>query len=105
MHELTHLPPVPWCQYLCREKAADDLYWRRQDARDSGMDVASCDHCDISAEVGMFNKKLKYVLVSHRSVEVATVEGSKDVTENTVRVVCDRWETWRIGVCSLKCQK
>ena len=38
-------------------KAAEDPR-RRQDARDSGLDVASLDHCDISAEVGMFNKKL-----------------------------------------------
>ena len=53
---------------------------RRQDARDSGLDVASFDHCDISAEVGMFNKKFK-VLVSHRSGAVAALEGSKDVTE------------------------
>ena len=49
-----------------------DLHRRRQDARDSGMDVASFDHADISAEVGMFNKKLKFkVLVSHRSLAVA----------------------------------
>ena len=55
-------------------KAADDLRRRRQDVRDSGLDVASLDHCDISAEVGMFNKKLKFkVLVSDRSGAVAAL--------------------------------
>ena len=41
-------------------RAADDPHRRRQDARDSGLDVASFDHCDIAAEVGMFNKNLKF---------------------------------------------
>ena len=40
--------------------AADDPHRRRQDVRDSGLDDASFDHSDISAEVGMFNKKLKF---------------------------------------------
>ena len=59
-HELTHLPPVPWCPACVSGKAADDPHRRRQDARDSGLDVASFDHCDTSAEVSMFNKKLKF---------------------------------------------
>ena len=68
------------------------------------LDVASFDHRDISAEVGMFNKKLKFkVLVRHRSGAVAALEGPKDVTEHMVRFVCDMLETW--GVCVLKCQK
>ena len=59
-------------------KAADDPHWRRQDERDSGLDVASIDHCDMSAEVGMFNKKLKFkFLVSHRSGAVAALEGQR----------------------------
>ena len=74
--QLTHLLPVPWCPACVSGIAADDPHRRRQDARDSGLDVASFDHCDISAEVGMFNKKLKFkVLVSHRSG--CSVGGSK----------------------------
>ena len=60
IHELTHLPPVPWCPACVSRKAADDPRRRRQDARDFGLDVASFDHNDISAKVGMFNKKLKF---------------------------------------------
>ena len=57
----------------CVSGTADDHHWRRQDARDSELDVASFDHCDILPEVGMYNKKLKSkVLVSHKSGEVAT---------------------------------
>ena len=48
IHELTHLPPVPGCPSCVPRKAADDPHRRRQDARDSGLDVASFDHCDIS---------------------------------------------------------
>ena len=51
-HELTHLPPVPGCPARVSGKAADDPHRRRQDARDSGLDVASLGHLDISAEVG-----------------------------------------------------
>ena len=77
-HELTHLPPVPRCPACVSGIAADDPHRRRQDSRDSGLDVASFDHCDISAEVGMFNKKLKFkVFVSYRSGAVATLEGTK----------------------------
>ena len=86
-------------------KAADDPHQKRQDARDSGLDVASFDHCDILAEVGVFNKKLKFkVLASHRSGEVPALEGPKDVTGHMVRVGCDRLDEWRSGVCSLKGQ-
>ena len=60
IHELTHLPPVLWCPACVSGKAADDPHRRRQDEKDSGLVVASFDHCDISAEVGMFNKKLKF---------------------------------------------
>ena len=105
IHELTHLPPVLWCPACVSGKAADDPHRRRQDARDSGLDVASFDHCDISAEVGMFNKKMKFkVFVSRRSGAVAALEGPKDVTEHMVRFVCDMLETWSFGVCVLKCQ-
>ena len=70
IHELAHLPPVRWCPACVSGKAADDPHRRRQDARDSGLDVASFDHCDISAEVGMFNKKLKFkVAVSHWAIQ------------------------------------
>ena len=95
IHDLTHLPPVSWCPGCVSGKTADDPHRRRKDARDSGLDVASCDHCDISAEVGTFNQKLKFkLLVSPRSVAVATLEGPKDVTEHLVRFVCDMLETW-----------
>ena len=87
-------------------EVADDHHWKRQDAKDSGLEVASFDHCDILAEVGMFNKKLmSKVLVSRRSEEVATVERPKDVIENMVRVICNGLEISRVDVCSLKCQK
>ena len=105
IHELTHLSPVPWCPACVSGKAADDLHRRRQDTKDSGLDVDSFDHCDISAEDGMFNKKLKFKdLLSHRSGVVAALEGPKDVTEHVVRFVCDMLETWGCGVCVLKCQ-
>ena len=86
-------------------KAADDPHRRRQDTRDSGLDVASFDHADIADEAGMANKKLKFkVLVDHSSGSVAAMEGPKDVTEYMVRFVCDMLETWSFGVCILKCQ-
>ena len=87
-------------------KAADDPHRRRQDAKDPGLDVASFDHCDMSAEVGMFNKKLKFkVFVSHRSGAAAALEGPNDVTEHMVRIVCDILGTWGfVCVCVLKCQ-
>ena len=52
IHELTHLKLVPWCPAWVSGKAVDEPRRRRQDARDSGLDVASFDLCDISAEVG-----------------------------------------------------
>ena len=86
-------------------RAADDPHRRLQNARGSGLDVASFDHCDISAEVGVFNKKLKFeVSVSHRSGAVAALEGAKKVTEHVVRFVCDMLETGGSGVCVLECQ-
>ena len=73
-----HLPPVPWCPACVSGKDVDDPYRRRPNVRDSGLDVASFGHCDISAEVGMFNKKLKFkVFVSHRSGAGCSVGGSK----------------------------
>ena len=99
-HELTHLPPVPGCPACVSGKAADDPHRRRQDARDSGLDVASFDHCDILAEVGMFNMKLTFkVSVSHRSGAVAALAGPKDITEHMVCFVCDMLETWGFDVC------
>ena len=60
------------------------------------------DHCDISAEVGLFNKKLKFkVSVSHRSGAVAALEGPKDVTEHVIRFVCDVLETWGFWVVAV----
>ena len=104
IHELTHLLPGPWCSVCMSGEVADDHHWKRQDAKDSGLEVASFAHCDILAEVGMFNKKLmSKVLVSRRSEEVATVERPKDVIENMVRVICNGLEIWRVDVCTLKC--
>ena len=58
------------------------------------------DHPDISAEVGMFNKKLMFkVLVSHRSGSVGALGGPKDVTEHMVRFVCDVLEMGFWCVC------
>ena len=62
-------------------------------------------NADITAGDGMANKRMRFkVLVNHKSGSVATLTGPKDVTEYMVRFVCDRLETWRIGVSSLKCQ-
>ena len=44
------------------------------------------------------------VLVNHNHASVAAMRGPQDVTEYMVRVGCDRLETWRFGVRSLKCQ-
>ena len=74
-------------------KAADDLH-RRRDLED-----ASFDRTEIAAEAGIDN-----VLVNHNNGAVA-VTGTKEVTECTVRVGCDRLDEWRLGVCSLECQK
>ena len=63
------------------------------------LDVASFDHADISAEVGMANKKLKFkVLVNHNNGSVAAMEGPKDVTEYMVRFVCDVLRETRPGI-------
>ena len=106
IHDFTHLPPVSWCPACLYGKAADDPHRRRQDTGESGLDVASLDHADISAKVGMANKKLKFkVLVSHSSGSVAAMQGPRDVTEYMVRFDCDMLETWCFGVCILKCQK
>ena len=70
-------------------KAAYDFHRRQQDTGESGLNVASFDLADISAEVRMANKKLKFkVLVSHSSGSVATMEEPKDVTENMARFGC-----------------
>ena len=69
------------------------------------MEEASGDHVDIADEDGMVNSRLRVkVLMNRNDRSVAAMAGPKDVTENTVRVVRDRLETWRFGVCSLKCQ-
>ena len=78
-------------------KAADDLHRRRQDA---DLEDASSDRTEIAAETGI-NK----VLVNHDHGPVTAMTGPNEVTVYTVRVGCDRFEMWRIGVCSLKCQK
>ena len=85
--------------------ATDDSHRRRQDVRESGLDVASFDHCDISAEVGVFNKIEVPSFSEVRSGTVAALEGPKDVTENTVRVGCGRLDEWGSGVCVSRVQK
>ena len=53
----------------------------------------------------MVNSRMRFkVLMNHNDRSVAAMAGPNQVTENTVRVVCDGLETWRFGVCSLKCQ-
>ena len=59
-------------------EAADDLHRRRQD---SDLEDASFDRTDVAA-----------------------VTEPKEVTLYTVRVGCERFEMWRFGVRSLKCQ-
>ena len=62
-------------------------------------------HADITAGDGIANKRLRFkVLVNRNSGSVATLKGPRDVTEYMVRFVCDRLETWRFGVRSLKWQ-
>ena len=83
-------------------KDADDRHRQQQD---SELEDASGDHVDIAKEDGMVNSRLRFkVLMNHNDRSVAAMAGPKDVTVNTVRVVCDRLKTWRLGVCSLKCQ-
>ena len=99
--ELTRLLPVSWYSACVYEKDADDRHRRRQDSK---LEDASGDHVDIADEDGMVNSRLRFkVLVNHNDRSVAAMAGPRDVTENTVRVVCDWLETWRIGVCSLTC--
>ena len=76
-------------------EAADDLYRRR---RDSDLEDASSDRTDIAAETGMDK-----VLVNHNNGAVA-VTRPNEVTEHMVRIGCERFEMWILGVCSLKCQ-
>ena len=100
--ELTRLLPVSWCSACVYGEDADDRHRRRQD---SELEDASADHVDITDEDGMVNSSLRFkVLMNHNDRSVAAMAGPKDVTENAVRVVWDRLETWRFGVCSLKCQ-
>ena len=56
IHELTHLLPIIWYSTCVSGIAADDPKMHKILV----LDVASFDHCDISSEVGMFNKKLKF---------------------------------------------
>ena len=100
--ELTHLSPVFRYSACVYGEAADDPHRRRQV---SELEDASCDRADIAAGSGRANKRLRFkVLVKHSNRSVAALAGPTDVTEFMVRVVCDRLDTWRFGVCSLKCQ-
>ena len=84
-------------------EAADDPHRRQQE---SELQDKSFDHSGIAAETGMTNKTLKVeVLVNHNKGSVAAVSGPKDVTEHMVRVVCDRLETRKFGVCSPQLSK
>ena len=73
----------------------DALHRRRQD---SDLEDASSDRTDIAEDTGMDK-----VLVNHHKGSVA-VTGPKEVTVHTVRVGCERFEMWKFGVCSLRCQ-
>ena len=77
-------------------EAADDLHRRRQD---SDLEDASSDRSDIAAETG-----IDKVLVNHYKGSVTAVTGPNEVSVFTVRVGHERFEMWRIGVCSLKGQ-
>ena len=67
IHELKHLPPVSWCPACVYGKAADDAHRRRQDSGECGLDVASFDHADTSAEVVMANKKLTFKVLDRKT--------------------------------------
>ena len=83
-------------QYVCNR------HWRRQDSK---LEEASGDHVDIADEDGMVNSRLRVKMLMNRiDRSVAAMAGPKDVTENTVKVVCDKLDTSRFGVYSLKCQ-
>ena len=72
-------------------KAAHDPYGRRQDVRDSGLDVASFDHCDISAQ---------------QEVEVQSFSESQESKCYSLRNVRDgRTGTWRYWSNSLAVAK
>ena len=77
-------------------RASDDLHRRRQD---SYLEDASSDRTDIAGETG-----IDKVLVNLDHGSVTAMTGPNEVTVYTVRVGCERFEMWRDGVCSLKCQ-
>ena len=53
----------------------------------------------------MVHSRLRFKeLMNHDDGSVAAMSGPRDVTENTVRVVFERLETWRFGECGLTCQ-
>ena len=100
--ELTRLLSVSWYSAWVYGKDADDRHRQRQDSK---LEDASSAHVDVADDDGMANSRLRFkVLMNQEDRSVAAMAGPKDVTEHTVRVVCDKLETWRFGVCSLKCQ-
>ena len=101
--EFTRWLPVSWYSAcVCGKRM---LMIGVGDGQDSELEDASGDHNDVADEDGMVNSRLRFkVLTDHNDRSVAAMTGRKDVTVNTVRFVCDRLETWRFGVYSLKCQ-
>ena len=70
---------------------ADDLHRQRQD---SALEDALLDHVGIATEDEMVNSRLRFkALMNHDDGSVVAMSRPRDVTENTVRVVCDRWKT------------
>ena len=67
-------------------KAADDPHRRRQDVRDSGLDVASFDHCDISAEVGFVQPEVEVRSFQRWRVrsDVCSLKGQNETAEITL---------------------
>ena len=75
---------------------------RRQD---SELEYAPGHILDVANEDRMVNNWLRFkVLMDHNGRSVAAMPRPKNVTGNTVRVVCDWLETSKFRMCSLKCQ-
>ena len=72
IHELTLPPPVLGVQHACLDKLLMILIGdgKTQEI----LDVASFDHCDISAEVGMFNNKFQNVSESQEQLSIGWTE-------------------------------